>query len=110
MDEVLPGCIAVIAGIAFVVWLAGIILKGLALLFVTLSFLFGHPLVVVMMTVAACALIGLARHRRLRGAPKAGSTDDYAAIGGMRLVPEGWALAVFSCALALLALFGSLVL
>jgi len=106
MDEVLGGFVAVIAGIVFVVWLVSMILKGLAWLFISLSSLFGHPLVVVMMAVAAGALIGLARHRWLRGAPRAGSTDDFATIGWGRLVPEGWALVVSAGAVALLALFG----
>jgi len=117
MDEALGGIIALIAGIAFVVWLLGMIVKAiewlvtsflklLASIFLELSALFGHPLIVVMIAIAVGALIGLARHRQLRGAPSAGYADDYATLGGVRLVPEGWALLVSGGTLVLLVLLG----
>ena len=105
MDEG-GGCL-VIGVIALVV--IGAILFALGWVFVTLSHLVGHAAVLVVILAALGACIGLFRHTS-RNPVQAVSDDDYAVIAGIRMMPAQWASAVLISFIAIVALYGMVVI
>jgi len=117
MDELLGGLAAAGAAIIAAVWIIqkiveGILwlvstaLRGIGWVFVALSDLFGHPAIVLAMSLAVGALMAIvvsARRRRLAGPTGLKTTVQ---IRHWHLALESWVALVLGAALAILAVFG----
>ena len=106
MDEALGGCLGIVAIGAAIVWVITMILKGLALAFLASAQFFGHPSVVLALFGFAGVVGGLLKFRRKHGSTAVLSSEDYAEIAGIRLVPEAWAWAIMSVLFMLILVFG----
>ncbi len=97
MDEGLAGCVGIIVVVA-------IVLAVLASVFIFLTQIFGHPVVVVALLGVVGGFVGLIQLDRAGGRRTPGSDADYAAIGDLRMLPRQWAtlvLVVFGCVVGL---------
>lgn len=108
MDEGIGAIAGVLLAIALVVWIVGLILQGIAWIFVALSALVGNPAILFVMLCAVGGLVGVARHRRRLGSFVAGSSEDLASIGPLDLPPEQWAIVVIGAFALVVGVFGAL--
>jgi hypothetical protein len=92
--------------IAAIIAAVMLVLNVLAWIFLMLSGLFGHPLLVIAALAAGGAAGGMILLHRRQGSYVPRSSHDHATIGNIKLTPEGWAALVLSVAVVSLALYG----
>jgi hypothetical protein len=106
MDEG-AGCIGAIVAVIVVV---ALVLWVLAWIFLGMSQVFGHPLVVVVMLAAAGGAIATLRHDGRTPQEEGVSEAEFAEFGGLRMRAAQWAVAVMVGVVAATGLFGLVVM
>ena len=121
MDEGIGALIGLVVVIGLVVWLVGVVLTAIAWavttvltwcawLFISASSMVGSPAVVCVVLCGAGALVGVARHVGAQRTQATRSSDDYATIGPMTMLPEQWAATVLAVFIIVVSTAGGFVL